>query len=230
MLKQLKFIGQSALQIIYPNLCFVCHKDLVRTENYLCAACEYDLPFLSNTDEEHEKLAKLFYGRVKIEKVYALFNYQKGNAVQTLLHQIKYKGKTKIAHHYGQVLAASIKNENTFDFIIPIPLHAKKLKKRGFNQSAIIAQGIAESLGLKIEENLIHRITHNKSQTGFSKYDRFENVRKIFEVRRPELLKNKHILLVDDVLTTGATIEACAAEILQVENCKISIATLAVRI
>ena len=128
------------------------------------------------------------------------------------------------------MLGNKINGLHTFDCIVPVPLHAKKLNKRGFNQSSIIASGLAKVLNIPVYDNCIRRITHNKSQTKFSKYDRFENVRKIFELNQPELIRNKHVLLVDDVLTTGATIEACASEILHAENCKVSIATLAVRI
>ena len=114
--------------------------------------------------------------------------------------------------------------------IIPVPLHPKKLKIRGYNQSTVIAKGICKELKIPIEEKFIERVSHNESQTKFSKYDRYENVRSIFKVINPDKLINKHVLLVDDVLTTGATIEACVQQLNKVPGCKVSVATLAARI
>ncbi|MCB9225009.1 MAG: phosphoribosyltransferase family protein [Crocinitomicaceae bacterium] len=176
-----------------------------------------------------ESLNKLFWGRVDVHQVYSLFNYQKGNQVQDLLHLIKYQKKTKLAEHLGERLAEEIPKSG-LDMIIPIPLHPKKLRKRGFNQSTLIARGIHKRLQVPINEKLVKRVKHNPSQTTVSKYDRWENVRSIFDVSDHEKLKNKHLLIVDDVLTTGATIEACVKQLIGIEGCKVSIATLAARI
>lgn len=230
MVEHLRFISQSVAQVIYPASCCVCSCDLMLNENHVCTTCAYDLPYITTNEQDVTKLAKLFWGRAAIEQIHSLFNYQKGNKVQTILHQVKYKSKPKIAFYFGALLAKSIPANHSFNTIVPVPLHRKKLQKRGFNQSTAIAQGIASVLQLPVNEKCIRRNTYNESQTKFSKYDRYENVRSIFSVIKPEQVKNQHILLVDDVLTTGATIEACAVELLHVENCKVSIATLAARV
>lgn len=230
LLSQIKFISNSFIDIIYPNNCVICDTHLLHNENYLCLTCRYDLPYINQSKHTIESLQKLFWGRVNVEKVYALLNYQKGNQTQRILHLLKYKDKTKLAGHFGEKLGYTIKNKASFDFLIPVPLHPKKLKIRGYNQSTVIARGIQKILAVKINEQVLRRNSFNKSQTNFSKFDRWGNVNSIFSVVKPKLLINKHILLIDDVLTTGATIEACVHEILKVRGCKVSVAVLAARV
>ena len=230
MIQRLRFILESTLQVIYPSSCCICHKDLVVNERHICSGCAYDLPYITGNQQEITKLSKLFWGRVEIQGVYSYLNYQKGNSVQAILHQVKYKNRPKIATHLGELLAKTIPKDHGFSTIVPVPLHPKKLRKRGFNQSLAIAGGLAPVLNIPVNEKCIRRIAYNESQTKFSKYDRYENVRTIFAVVKPEQVIGKHILLVDDVLTTGATIEACAAALLSAGDCKVSIATLAARV
>jgi ComF family protein len=230
MATSLKFIIQSAIQAIYPENCCICKADLVRGESFICYSCSYDLPYLKNSENDRKRLNSLFTGRVPVERVYALLNYQKGNQVQTILHTIKYKMRPGLAEQLGKQLAEQIKPESKFDGIVPLPLHPKKERLRGFNQSKAIADGMSEVLNIPVLNNVIIRNTSNVSQTKFSKYDRYENVRSIFTVTQNERIKNKRLLLIDDVLTTGATIESCAGELLKAEGCKVSIATLAARI
>jgi competence protein ComFC len=230
MLRHIKFASRSALQLIYPASCCICENDLMINENHVCSKCAYDLPYITTNEQDVTKLTKLFWGRVDIEQIHSYLNYQKGNSVQAILHHIKYKSRPKIATHFGRLLAKSIPTDHSYKSIVPVPLHPKKLLKRGFNQSMAIAEGLSEILEIPINEKCIKRNAYNESQTKFSKYDRYENVRSIFTVTKPEQVKGQHILLVDDVLTTGATIEACAAALLMVEGCKVSIATLAARV
>jgi len=230
MFRQIKFAARSTIQLVYPASCCICENDLMVGENHVCSKCAYDLPYITTNEQDVTKLSKLFWGRVKIQQIHSYLNYQKGNSVQAILHHIKYKSKPKIATHFGKLLAKSIPKDHSYSCIVPVPLHPKKLAKRGFNQSTAIAEGLAEILGIPVNEKCIRRNSYNESQTKFSKYDRYENVRSIFTVTKPEQIKERHILLVDDVLTTGATIEACAAELLCVEGCKVSIATLAARV
>jgi ComF family protein len=227
---QLKYVANASIDIVYPNYCAVCDRDLVQNEHHICLSCLYDLPYLSSDKKNDDKLNKLFWGRVEVEKIYALFNYQKGNQVQDILHLIKYKNKTKLAEYLGCKLAACMNETRHIDYVLPVPLHPKKKRKRGYNQSTIIANGITKTLGIPLNESLIKRVHHNPSQTIFSKFDRWDNVRSIFEVIDIKRLKGKHVLLVDDVMTTGATIEACVKQLVKVEDCKVSVATLAARV
>jgi len=179
---QIKYIATASLDIVYPNYCVVCNSDLIQNEFHICLSCLYDLPYLSSNKQNDDKLNKLFWGRVEVESTYALFNYQKGNQVQDILHLIKYKNKTKLAEYLGCKLAACIKGSSPIDYIVPVPLHPKKLRKRGYNQSSVIAKGITNTLNIPINEKLLKRVCHNPSQTEFSKYDRWENVRSIFAI------------------------------------------------
>ena len=225
---QLKIIGRSSVSIVYPNFCAGCRADLKSNEEHLCLNCLHELPYMSNNQNDLDKLEQLFWGRHEVQDVFSLFNYQKGNQVQQLLHQIKYQKRTQLASYLGVQLGKSISSKD-IDVIIPIPLHKKKLKKRGFNQSAFISKGVSKSMEIPFNEKLIKRIVHNPTQTSVGKYDRWNNVRDIFKVIKPEKLANQHVLLVDDVLTTGATIEACVKQLLKIENCKVSVAALAAR-
>jgi ComF family protein len=227
---QFKIVSKSLIDVVYPNDCAICENDLQLNEQFMCLSCLYDLPYLNQDEQTQLKLDKLFWGRAEVERTYALFDYQKGNRVQDILHLIKYQNRTKIATHFGTKLAERIEKNNAFDFILPVPLHPKKLKLRGFNQSTLIAKGLQEILQVPIKEKFMKRIVHSASQTTVTKYERWDNVKNIFSIPKPTRFKNKHVLLVDDVLTTGATIEACLKQMLQVEGCKISVATLAARV
>ena len=229
-MNKVSFILHGLIDLFFPNECEICGKDLNHTEKFICFPCKFELPYLNRHQYQVESLQKIFWGRVKVEQVHSVFNYQKGNHTQKILHAIKYKKHTKLGKHMGIIMGKQLMKIDEFDSIIPIPLHPKKLKKRGFNQSLILAEGISEVTQTPIHSNYIERIKINKSQTQFSKYDRWDNVKKIFLLKNQSELKNKHILIVDDVITTGATIESCVAEIQSKVPCKISIATLAARV
>lgn len=226
---QLKIIAQSTVDIFYPNQCEICSVDLHLNESHICLNCKYDLPYLNDSLKGNEGLQKLFWGRVDVEKVHALFNYQKGTQVQDLLKQIKYHHKKKLGKYLGFLLGDQLPDDE-IDLIVPVPLHPKKQRSRGYNQSELIANGIRSIRNIPVEKNALKRIKHNPTQTSISKFDRWENVRDIFAVNNPKKLRNKHILIVDDVLTTGATIEACVRELLSIEGCKVSVATIAARV
>ena len=218
------------MDIFYPNQCEICQKDLGLNENHLCLTCLYDLPYIKGNKSQENALSQLFWGRADVIHTQALFNYQKGNQVQDILHLIKYKSKTKLAEFFGEKLGALIKDYQNIDYILPIPLHPKKLRKRGFNQSSLIAKGMERTANVKVNEKILKRVKHNPSQTTVTKFDRWENVRSIFEVKKPKKVQGKHVLVVDDVLTTGATIESCVQQLLKIEGCKVSVATLAARV
>lgn len=227
---QTQIISHALFAVFYPNQCQICDVDLTMNEKHVCLACSYDLPYIAQNEYQLQQLQQLFWGRVEVESVFSLLNYQRGNQTQRILHQLKYKKKKKLGSYFGEVLGATIIAETKFDLILPIPLHPKKERQRGFNQSSIIAEGIAKKINIPVSKKYLIRHAYNESQTQFSKYDRWHNVKRIFKVMHPHELENKHVLLVDDVLTTGATLEACVVELMQIKNCTISIATLAARI
>lgn len=227
---QIRLAGSAFLGVFYPNFCQICATDLNVNEQHVCLSCSYDLPYIEQNKNALQKLEKRFWGRVNVENVFSLLNYQRGNQTQLLLHELKYKNKTKLGYYLGNLLGTVIPEDKNLDLILPVPLHPKKQRKRGFNQSTVIANGIAQHVGVPVVEKHLVRNAFNQSQTKFSKYDRWENVRQIFSVKNPTALEGRHVLLVDDVLTTGATLEACVQELLKIKNCSVSIATLAARI
>lgn len=223
-------MSDSFIDVFYPKTCLICSNSLYLSENHICVACAYDLPYIVQSEIVLQNLQKLFWGRVKVENVFSLLNYQKGNQVQRLLHLLKYQQRTKLGAYYGEILGELLPKDLGIDLIIPVPLHAKKLHQRGFNQSSTIAKGISTVIQIPVDEKVMVRNSYNLSQTKFTKYERWDNVRSIFTVVNEKKLHNKHVLLIDDVLTTGATIEACAKELVKIENCTVSIATLAARV
>lgn len=227
---QTRIISYAFLDVFYPNRCQICAVDLNMNEKHVCLSCSYDLPYIAQSQHELHRLKQLFWGRVNVEEVFSLLNFQRGNQTQEILHQLKYNRKTKLGSYFGEVLGSVLPAEFKPDLILPIPLHPKKQRERGYNQSTLIAQGISRKINVPISEKFLKRPTYNASQTKFSKYDRWENVNRIFAVKNPKSLENKHVLVVDDVLTTGATIESCVLELMQIKNCRVSIATLAARV
>ena len=218
------------LSLIYPNVCQVCGKSLFRNEKILCMKCRHHMPRARFGNVQPNPATQIFWGRVPTVMVTAAFLYNKGNAVQHLIHRFKYRGIKNIGIFLGEELGREISKNplhEDIDHIIPVPLHPKKKKKRGFNQSELIAQGIAGVINAEINTSFLFRNSFSGTQTRKSKYERWENVENIFVVRNENRIKNKHILLVDDVITTGATIEACAHCLLMIEGVRISVAAVA---
>ena len=170
----------------------------------------------------------MFWGRVMIQNAASFFYYQKGSRYQNIIHAMKYHGGQQLGLDLGRWYGLELKDSPfaCAEMIHPVPLHVSKKRARGYNQSEMIARGISEALGIPLETNLIKRIINTDTQTHKSKYDRWSNVEGIFHVKDPERIRNKHVLLVDDVVTTGSTLEACAAPVLAVEGTQVSILTL----
>jgi ComF family protein len=229
MITSIAEISKAFVDVFYPDHCQICKTSLHLKEKYVCLSCAYDLPFIEQSRFAQNSLNQRFWGRVEVQLVYSLLDYQKGNQAQTLLHQIKYHRKQKLGFYLGQLLAKNIMNHEQYDLILPIPLHPKKLRIRGFNQSTAIAHGIAKNTGVSVQERFLTRETFSRSQTKFSRFDRWDNVRNIFQVRHSKALEGKKVLLVDDVLTTGATLEAAIRELLKVKAVEVSVATIAAR-
>ncbi len=221
---------QNFVALLYPNRCEACGNSLQQQEKTLCLSCLYNLPLTNYWKEEENNLEKTFWGRVKLEHACALFFFGKGSHYRRLLHKLKYKNKTTIGVELGRRFGIELKTAplyQTVDLIIPLPLHPKRQRERGYNQSEQIALGIAGSTAWKIDTRSVVRKEFTKTQTRKNRLERWENVADVFAVEYPENLRNKHILLVDDVITTGATIEACAQQLLKIEGCRVSVAALA---
>ena len=216
--------------LFYPRICLACGRSLLKEEEILCSYCDLQLPKTEFHLWKNNPVFRLFDGRVKIESAAVRYFFKKGGNVQNLLHNFKYRGYkdigVKIGEDYGRELMLSPLFKET-DYIIPVPLHYKKERMRGFNQSERFAFGLGLSMKAKSEVGNLVRIVHSSSQTKKSRWERWKNVNAVFELKNPERLKDKHILLVDDVITTGSTLEACINVIGQVENVKISVAAIA---
>jgi ComF family protein len=224
---------QSYLQgfagLIFPRYCAACGHALYRNENILCMGCYAELPRTRFHHDAENEVAQMFWGRVPAENATSFMYFAKGSRYQHILHELKYNGQKQIGTAMGRLFGSELKNTpfSTADLIIPVPLHPSKFKTRGYNQSELIASGISEILHLPLETTLISRAIDTTSQTHKTRYERWENVRYIFHCENPEALKNKHVMLVDDVITTGATLEACASCLAPVEGIKISLVSLA---
>ncbi len=172
----------------------------------------------------------MFWGRVKLEGATSLLFYSKGGVVQKMLHDLKYKGNREAGIFMGQELGHELKTLQAFcsaDMIIPVPLHPRKRRKRGFNQAEIIADGISDIMKIPVKTNILKRSTYSKTQTRKSRFLRWKNVEQIFFVKTPQSLEFKHVLLVDDVITTGATLESCCIQLAKAQDISISILTIA---
>ena len=199
--------------LLYPNLCRLCNTHLVGNEELICTSCRMALPKTYFNTFDMELLATRLYGQIRFDHVLAYLKFYKSGITQSLLHQLKYDNCPEIGDMAGRWFGHMLVEKNlvsTFDIVVPVPLHKKKLHQRGYNQSERIAVGIAESSGINLALKSLVRTRMNESQTNKSRVERWQNVENIFTVRKPELIKDKRILLIDDVITTGATIESCA--------------------
>ena len=220
----------DVLELIFPSLCIACGERLVTQERFVCFACWSDLPRTHFHENPENKVAQLFWSRVNIENATSWYSYKKGSIYQNLIHFIKYKGLKELGYEAGMRYGFELKDSgyfNNIDSIVPVPLHPKKEKKRGYNQCDWIARGLGEALQKEVKSKALYRNIYTGTQTRKNRYERFQNVDGIFSVNQAEDFEGKHILLVDDVVTTGSTLEACAYAFLKIEGVKVSIATLA---
>ena len=216
--------------LFYPKLCIICDEKLIENEIVICTICRHDLPLTNFQDYTNNKVTQTFYGSVLLEKGYALLFYRKKGSTQQMIHDLKYKGNQDIGVFFGNWLGSLLKENNEFatiDYIIPVPLHPKKLRARGYNQVSKFGERLSFFLNIPFIENELIRISSTKTQTFKARFERFNTIGTKFQLQNPTHFSNKHVLLIDDVITTGATLEACAKEFLKSENCKISILTMA---
>jgi ComF family protein len=220
------------VNLIYPNCCEVCGTLLGLRERVMCATCRYKMPRTGYWLQKGNPMEQTFWGRVPVENACALFFMSKGSPYRKLLHKLKYANKPHIGVALGQLLGNEIAQVDDYSdvaFIIPVPLHIKRERKRGYNQSEKIAAGIGLATGKPVRTDVVFRRQYNETQTKKTREERWGNVSGIFAVhpKAAALIAGKHILLVDDVLTTGSTIEACITTILGAAACKVSVATVA---
>jgi len=216
--------------LFFPQICYACGSSLLGTDQLLCLRCLHELPYTRFEKYHHNPVERIFWGRLAIHEAASLFYFTKDSIVERLLHQLKYKGRREVGTYCGRLMGAALQKVERFkdiDGIIPLPLFRRKERERGFNQAKLLCDGLKEMINKPIMDDVILRIEATETQTHKNRIERWQNMEHRFEVEHPELLKGKHILLVDDVITTGATLESCAQELLGVENTRLSILTLA---
>ena len=218
------------VNLFFPNVCVVCGEALNKQEEIVCLSCLIKLPKTGFHLHQDNPVSRVFWGRVNLKAASSFLFFNKGGSVQNLMHALKYNSRQEVGVYLGEQFGRELNESplfNDIDLIIPVPLHPKKFHKRGFNQSAAIAAGLNKKLNVSVDtENFIRQV-NTDSQTKKSRYNRWENVKGVFGIRNKDKLIGKHLLLVDDVLTTGATLEACASILLELEDTKVSVATLA---
>ena len=229
-LKYIIRVADDFISLLFPRVCQGCGDILVRNEEIVCLGCLSDMAYTNYHLEPANALEKELWGRCYVERAAAMCYYRRGSRIQKMIHRLKYYGVRNIGNYLGRMYGRKLA-ESSFiqgvDLVIPVPLHPSRIRKRGFNQSEIIARGLAEELNLPLETGILKRIAKSATQTRKSRVERWENVEGIFSVSIPDLLKGKHILLVDDVITTGSTVESCVNSMKDIEELKISVVALA---
>ncbi len=220
---------EDFVSLLYPNVCAACGNSLFKHEEIVCTYCLYHLPKTNYHLMEASPLDKVFWGRVQLAHTAALYTFHKKGKVQHLIHQLKYKGRMDVGIYLGKILGADLAKTKAFanvDKVIPVPLHPDKQRKRGYNQSEQIAIGMAKAMDAEMDSTSFIRTVDTQTQTKKSRFARWENVKEIFQVASANELANKHILLVDDVITTGATLESAAHILLNIEGVTLSVACI----
>jgi ComF family protein len=217
-------------QLFFPEICYSCGSDLVSSDQLLCLRCLHQLPYTRFELMAANPVEKIFWGRIHIEHAASLFYFTKGSVMERLLYQLKYRSRQEVGQYCGRLIGNALtksKYFKDFDMIIPLPLFRKKELQRGFNQARLICEGMNEILKIPVCDKVIERIEATETQTHKNRIQRWQNMQDRFELKNPALAENKHLLLVDDVITTGATLESCGLELLKASNSKLSILTLA---
>lgn len=212
------------VDLLYPRLCAVCDTVLVTGERHICSRCLYNLPL---DEEEHDDLILQFGELREIKAVYSLFRYHRFGKYRNLIYAVKYRSNKELGVMLGEMLGQRIPPETKIDVLLPLPLHPKREKERGYNQADLIARGISNVLGIPLERNVVSRVTNNPSQTGLTREERAKNVQHIFRLHEVSRLAGRHVLIVDDVITTGATLASLLTELSEVPELEVSVACLA---
>jgi ComF family protein len=226
----LKEIKDSVLHLLFPHICTGCGSDILHEESVLCMRCIDAMPETNFELHPDNPVEKIFWGRLPLAGATAQFYFTKESLMQHLMHQFKYKGNKELGMQLGKIMGEQIKKSARFeaDALVPLPLFAAKEKRRGYNQAAILCEGMAEAMNLPVLDKIISRPQHTETQTKKGRIERWKNMEGKFILSDADAIKNMHLLLVDDVVTTGATLEACGNELLKAENVRLSIATLCI--
>ncbi len=228
-MQQLRALKEGFISLFYPHLCLACGKNSPVLSEIICTTCKYYLPQTNFHKEKENPFTERVWGRFPFHTGAAFYYFTKGGRVRNLIHNLKYNNKPEVGYNLGLRYGNLLKQAPLYrdvDLIVPVPLHPRKERQRGYNQSDTIARGLAESMELPFRKNILVRIQETSTQTRKSRIERLENVGKAFHLRNGERLRGKNILLVDDVLTTGATLEACALKLLEIPGIRISMATI----
>lgn len=226
----MRYLLESLMSLFYPNLCVVCSQPLANQENFICLSCRLNLPKTDYNPDSDNPARELLRGKIPLEKAYSHLYYNKGGVGQRIVAEIKYRKNLRLGIYMGQLIAAELNARQFFDpidYLIPVPLHTRRLRTRGFNQAEAIAQGIASVSGVEQDSTSLIRKKHNPSQTTKGVYDRWLNAKGLFVLKDEDKFVDKHILLIDDVLTTGSTLQAGLEPFLHIRGIRISILTLA---
>lgn len=229
----LSFAADTAhdlVSLVFPGMCEACNRLLRRGEEVICTECQYALPQTHYHEERNNAIEKHFWGRVEVFRAASFYFFQKGSRIQHLIHQLKYRGRTDVGVKLGTLYGAQLREQDDYksaEVVLPVPLHPSKERQRGYNQVNLFCEGISGAMEIPSLPHLLVRTKATETQTHKSRFERWDNVGSVFQISDPEKLEGKHVLLCDDVITTGSTLEACARAILSVAGTTVSIATIA---
>lgn len=218
------------VNLFFPKVCAGCKSYIATNESVICTVCRHELPLTNHHLNRENEAFKKFYGRIPVEHVSALLYFHKKGMVQEMIHNLKYKGHEEIGTLLGEWYASDLKESSTLnnvDVIIPVPLHKKRLKERGYNQVMNFGLALSENFKIPLNDSILIRKVYSKTQSKKNLLGRTEGIETVFDVAYTEEDANKHYLLIDDVLTTGATLEACSKALLKIPGAKISIVCMA---
>ncbi|WP_353549073.1 phosphoribosyltransferase family protein [Sediminibacterium sp. KACHI17] len=223
-------ITRSLLQLVYPHYCLGCGSDHLGLSQQLCSRCIHQLPETGFFGKMNNPVEKAFFGRIRVEQAGALYYFTKHSLVQELMVQLKYRQNKHAGLFLGRMMGYALRSEPRFadiDLLLPLPLNPKKEFKRGYNQAEVICEGIREVWSRPLKTQLLQREKFTDSQTTQNRLSRWQNMEGVFKISASEQLIDKHVLLVDDVITTGATLEACGQTLMSIPNCRLSLAAAA---
>lgn len=216
--------------LLYPNLCASCGQALGKGEDVICTFCQHYLPKTDFHLQPENVIEKHFWGRTEIVRASSQFYFQKGSRIQHLIHQLKYRGKTQIAMKLGTMYGNDLRQSRDYDsvdLIMPVPLHKSKELKRGYNQVDLFCSGLSSTMKIPWIKNNLQRIRATETQTHKTRFERWQNVGTVFQITEPSAIEGRHVLITDDVITTGSTLEACTNAVLAIPGTRVSIATIA---